>query len=179
MLDINYVREHLDEVRERLATRGFDVSILDRFSELDVRRRSAITESGELSAERNRLSPEIGKLMKEGRKDEAEGKRERVKELKERIEALEAERDAAEEDLNRILYTVPNLPDPSVPVGQGRVRERRGPPLGKASRVRFRAARPRRARRAARHPGPAESRKDYGDEVSAVEGRRARCSNGH
>ena len=71
MLDINYVREHLDEVRERLASRGFDTSALDRFSELDVRRRRAITEHGELSAERNRLSPEIGKLMKEGNKAEA------------------------------------------------------------------------------------------------------------
>ncbi len=117
MLDIQYVRENLDEVRRRLATRGFDVAVLDRFAELDVRRRKAITESGDLSAERNRLSPEIGALMKDGRKDEAEAKRLRVKELKERIEALEAERDSAEGELNDIMHGIPNLPHPSVPVG--------------------------------------------------------------
>ena len=118
MLDIQYVRENLDEVRRRLATRGFDITVLDRFAELDVRRRRAITEHGDLSAERNRLSPEIGALMKEGRKDEAESKRLLVKELKERIEALETERDAAESDLNDIMYGIPNLPHPSVPVGK-------------------------------------------------------------
>jgi seryl-tRNA synthetase len=118
MLDINYVRDHFEEVRERLATRGFPASALDRFSELDVRRRKAITEHGELSAERNRLSPEIGKLMKEGRKDEAEAKRERVKEIKERIESLETERDEADAALQTILTGVPNLPDASVPVGR-------------------------------------------------------------
>jgi len=83
-----------------------------------VRRRRAITEHGDLSAERNRLSPEIGALMKEGRKDEAESRRLLVKELKERIEALETERDAAESDLNDIMYGIPNLPHPSVPVGK-------------------------------------------------------------
>ncbi len=118
MLDIQYVRENLDEVRRRLATRGFDTTVLDRFAELDVRRRKAITEHGELAAERNRLSPEIGALMKEGRKDEAESKRLLVKELKERIEALETERDAAESELNDIMYGIPNLPHPSVPVGR-------------------------------------------------------------
>lgn len=118
MLDIQYVRENLDEVRRRLATRGFDITVLDRFAELDVRRRRAITEHGDLSAERNRLSPEIGALMKEGRKDEAESRRLLVKELKERIEALETERDAAESDLNDIMHGIPNLPHPSVPVGK-------------------------------------------------------------
>jgi seryl-tRNA synthetase len=117
MLDINYVRDNLGEARERLATRGFDTSALDRFSELDVRRRRAITEHGELSAERNRLSPEIGRLMKEGQKAEADAKREQVRELKERIEALERERDEAEAALAEILHAVPNLPHPSVPVG--------------------------------------------------------------
>ena len=118
MLDIQYVRENLDEVRRRLGTRGFDTSIFDRFAELDVRRRRAITEQGDLSAERNRLSPEIGALMKDGKKDEAESKRLQVKELKERIEALEAERDAAEGELNDIMHGIPNLPHASVPVGK-------------------------------------------------------------
>jgi seryl-tRNA synthetase len=117
MLDIAYVRENLDEVRERLQTRGFDVSVLDRFAELDRRRRAAITEHGELSARRNRLSPEIGALMKAGNKDEADAKRGEVKELKERIEALEGERDTVEEELLAMLHGVPNLPHPSVPVG--------------------------------------------------------------
>jgi seryl-tRNA synthetase len=117
MLDIAYVRENLDAVRERLQTRGFDTEPLARFAELDARRRASITEHGELSAERNRLSPEIGALMKAGRRDEADAKREEVKRLKERIEALEVERDAAEAALNEILHGVPNLPHESVPVG--------------------------------------------------------------
>lgn len=118
MLDISYVRENLDEVRRRLATRGFDTTVLDRFEELDVRRRRAITEHGDLAAERNRLSPEIGALMKEGKNDEAEAKRLRVKALKEQIDALDAERDAAEHDLNEIMFGIPNLPHESVPVGK-------------------------------------------------------------
>jgi len=118
MLDINYVRDHLDEVRERLATRGFDTTTLDRFAELDVARRKAITDHGELAAERNRLSPEIGALMKEGKKAEADAKRERVKELKERMDALESQRDTAERELESMLAGVPNLPDASVPVGK-------------------------------------------------------------
>jgi seryl-tRNA synthetase len=117
MLDITYVREHLDDVRVRLQTRGFDTTILDRFADLDRRRRAAITEHGDLSAERNRLSPEIGALMKSGQKEEAEAKRERVKEIKERIEALDKERDEAEVALNEILHGIPNLPHESVPVG--------------------------------------------------------------
>jgi seryl-tRNA synthetase len=118
MLDINYVRENLEEVRRRLATRGFDTSVLDSFSELDLRRRRAITEHGELSAERNRLSPEIGALMKAGQKEEAGAKRERVKQLKERIEALEGERDAVEAELADVLRGVPNIPHESVPLGK-------------------------------------------------------------
>ena len=117
MLDINYVRENLEEVRRRLATRGFDTSLLDRFSELDVRRRRAITEHGDLSAERNRLSPEIGALMKAGNREDAEAKREQVKQLKERIEALEGERSAADEQLVEMLRGLPNLPHETVPVG--------------------------------------------------------------
>lgn len=117
MLDILYVRENLDEVRRRLATRGFDTTILDRFAELDQRRRRAITDHGELAAERNRLSPQIGALMKDGKKDEADAKRLHVKTLKEQIEALESERDAAERDLNEIMFGIPNLPHSSVPIG--------------------------------------------------------------
>jgi seryl-tRNA synthetase len=118
MLDVTFVRENLDEVRDRLQTRGFDVSVLDRFAELDRRRRAAITEHGELSAERNRLSSEIGALMKEGKKEEANARRERVRQIKERLEALEAERDESEAALNEILHGVPNLPHPTVPAGR-------------------------------------------------------------
>ncbi len=118
MLDINYVRDHFDEVRERLSTRGIDASVLDRFSELDVRRRRAITEHGERSAERNRLSPEIGRLMKEGNREEADAKREQVRQLKETIDALETERDAADAELQTMLQGIPNLPHESVPVGR-------------------------------------------------------------
>jgi seryl-tRNA synthetase len=128
MLDIQYVRENPETVRERLTRRGFDTSLLDRLLELDQQRRRTITEHGELAAERNRLSPEIGKLMKAGKRDEADRFREEVRVLKERIDTLESARDEAEAQLTSILHGIPNLPHESVPVGadeRGNVEVRR------------------------------------------------------
>lgn len=118
MLDLNYVRENLDEVREKLQSRGVPPSALEDFAQADGERRRVIAESDQLNAHRNAASREIGALMKEGKRDEAEGRRSEVNELKERIAELDQRRDASETRMREMLSTLPNLPDNSVPVGK-------------------------------------------------------------
>lgn len=117
MLDINFVRTNLDSVRKELAQRNFPGATLDCFTELDARRRALIRERDELKAARNRESQEIGKLMKAGQREEAETRGAAVRTMGERIPAIEAELSAAENELNGLLATLPNLPHDSVPVG--------------------------------------------------------------
>jgi seryl-tRNA synthetase len=117
MLDLNYVREHLDQVRAKLQTRGMLPTALDDFAEAEAERRRVIGESDQLNAERNTASREIGALMKEGKRDEAEGRRKQVGELKDRIGELDQQREQAESRMRELLSTLPNLPHETVPVG--------------------------------------------------------------
>src|SRR5689334_10233548 len=117
MLDLNYVRENLDKVREALNARGADTSALDDFARADEERRRTIAESDQLNAQRNASSREIGALMKEGKKDEAEARRAEVSHLKERIAELDQLRDQNETRMHELLSTLPNIPHSSVPVG--------------------------------------------------------------
>jgi seryl-tRNA synthetase len=118
MLDLNYVRENLENVRLRLQTRGVAPEVLDSFAEADSERRRVIAESDRLNAERNTASREIGALMKGGKRDEADARRKEVNELKERIADLDRQRDEAETRIRDLLTTLPNLPHESVPVGE-------------------------------------------------------------
>ena len=117
MLDLNYVRENLEQVRTALATRGVVPESLDHFAAADAERRRIIAESDQLNAERNVSSREIGALMKEGKREEADGRRKQVNELKERIAALDSAREQAETRMHELLSTLPNIPHESVPVG--------------------------------------------------------------
>jgi seryl-tRNA synthetase len=117
MLDLNYVRENLEQVRTALATRGVVPESLDHFAAADAERRRIIAESDQLNAERNVSSREIGALMKEGKREEADGRRREVNELKERIGALDSAREQAETRMHELLSTLPNVPHESVPVG--------------------------------------------------------------
>jgi seryl-tRNA synthetase len=117
MLDLNYVRENLDKVREALGARRADTSALDNFARADEERRRTIAESDQLNAQRNASSREIGALMKEGRKDEAEARRAEVSGLKDRIAELDGLRAQTEERMHEMLSTLPNIPHSSVPVG--------------------------------------------------------------
>src|SRR5689334_25331666 len=110
MLDLNYVRENLDKVREALNARGADTAALDDFARHDEERRRVIAESDQLNAQRNASSREIGALMKEGRKDEADARRAEVGTLKERIAELDQRRDEAETRMRELLSTLPNIP---------------------------------------------------------------------
>ena len=118
MLDLNYVREHLDEVRTKLQSRGLPANALDDFAAAESERRRAIGESDQLNSQRNAASREIGALMKEGKRDEAETRRRQVGELKERIAELDQARDRAEAAIRDLLSSLPNIPDDSVPVGK-------------------------------------------------------------
>jgi seryl-tRNA synthetase len=117
MLDLNYVRENLEQVRTALATRGVVPESLDDFAAADAERRRIIAESDQLNAERNVSSREIGAMMKEGKREEAEARRKEVNELKERIAALDGAREQAETRIHELLSTLPNVPHVSVPVG--------------------------------------------------------------
>ena len=117
MLDLNYVRENLEQVRTALATRGVVPESLDDFAAADVERRRIIAESDQLNAERNLSSREIGALMKEGKREEAEARRKEVTALKERISALDSAREQAETRMHELLSTLPNVPHESVPIG--------------------------------------------------------------
>ena len=118
MLDLNFVREHLDEVRGKLQSRGLPANALDDFASAEAERRRVIGESDQLNAERNTASREIGALMKDGKRDEAEERRRQVSELKERIASLDQARDQAESVIRDLLTSLPNIPDDSVPVGK-------------------------------------------------------------
>jgi seryl-tRNA synthetase len=117
MLDVHYVRENFDLVREKLSTRNFDPALLDNFTELDGVRRAMIRERDELNAASNRLSKEVGALMREGKKDEAEVKKAESRAVAENVKGIEAKLDEMESEFRAILIGVPNLPHESVPVG--------------------------------------------------------------
>jgi seryl-tRNA synthetase len=117
MLDINFVRNNFELVKQKLESRNFPVEALDQFSQLDRRRRELISSRDELKARRNSESQEIGKLMKAGQKDEAESRRAAVRDLGEQITAFESELESIEQKLKDLLVNIPNLPADAVPVG--------------------------------------------------------------
>ena len=118
MLDLSYVRENFDAVREALRKRGMPHAALDDFAQADAQRRQVIAESDQLNAERNSASREIGALMKEGKRDEADARRKAVNELKDRIAELDQKREQAEARIRELLSSLPNIPHQSVPVGK-------------------------------------------------------------
>ena len=117
MLDLNYVRENLDEVKKALANRNFDRAALDKFTELDSERRKIISEADSVNQQRNAASKEIGDLIKNGKKEEAEAKKAEVAGLKDRQTELEKRRDEAEAEMRDLLSGLPNVPAEDVPVG--------------------------------------------------------------
>lgn len=117
MLDLNFVRENLPLVEEKLRQRGMDpAAVLRDFSSLDTQRRQAITDLETMKARRNRASEEIAKAKKSGQ-DAAHLVAE-TKSLRERIGEKEKLAEAAEMNLREILTGLPNLPHESVPVGR-------------------------------------------------------------
>src|SRR5436190_8000900 len=116
MLDLNFVRENLPFVEEKLRRRGMDpAAVLKDFREVDTNRRQAITEAETSKAVRNRASEEIAKLKKSGQ--DAISAMAQSKELREKIAELEKTATDLDGRLREILAGIPNLPHASVPVG--------------------------------------------------------------
>ena len=116
MLDLNFVRENLALVEEKLRQRGMNpAEVLKDFHSLDAERRSAITENETLQARRNRASEEIAKLKKSGQ--DASALIQETKDLREQIQTTEKKAAESEARLREILTALPNLPHASVPVG--------------------------------------------------------------
>jgi seryl-tRNA synthetase len=119
MLDLQYLRDHPDRVRQAILHKGMgSASLVDRALAVDERRRAAQTELQEAQTELNAASRQIGELMKRGERDEAQALFSRSNELKARVKALEEEPKALEEEQRRILIEIPNVPHESVPVGR-------------------------------------------------------------
>src|SRR6202047_933397 len=116
MLDLNFVRDNLPLVEEKLRQRGMDpATVLKDFGEVDSQRRQAITEAETLKARRNRGSEDIGKLKKSGQ--DASALMAESKDLREQIQIREKTAADLDARLGEILSGIPNIPHASVPVG--------------------------------------------------------------
>jgi seryl-tRNA synthetase len=117
MLDLNFVRDNLPLVEEKLRQRGMKpAEVLKNFAQVDAQRRQAITSAETMKAQRNRDSEEIAKLKKSGQ--DATALIEESKKLREHIEELGKAAEEYETRLQQILVSIPNMPHSSVPVGR-------------------------------------------------------------
>ena len=118
MLDLNFVRDNLPLVEEKLRQRGMKpAEVLKNFAQVDAQRRQAITSAETMKAQRNRASEEIAKLKKSGQ--DAGALIAETKNLREQVEQLGKAAEEYETRLQQILVGIPNLPHASVPVGKG------------------------------------------------------------
>jgi seryl-tRNA synthetase len=116
MLDLNFVRDNLALVEEKVRQRGMDpAEVLKDFRAIDAERRQAITQTETLQAKRNQASEEIAKLKKN--KQDATARIQETKELREKIQEHEQKASEADACLREILTSIPNLPHAGVPVG--------------------------------------------------------------
>jgi seryl-tRNA synthetase len=116
MLDIKYLRANLEDVKNRLQHRGEDLEDFDKFEELDKRRRELLVESENLKSKRNEVSQKIAKMKKE--KQDAQEMIVEMREVGAMVKKLDDELRGIEEELERILLSIPNIPHESVPVGE-------------------------------------------------------------
>ncbi|KYD31422.1 MULTISPECIES: serine--tRNA ligase [Anoxybacillaceae] len=116
MLDVKYLRNHFEEVKEKLLKRGEDLTNIDRFEELDKKRRELIAKAEELKNKRNEVSQQIAVLKRE--KKDADHLIAEMRDVGDRIKAMDDEIRQVEEELNALLLSIPNIPHESVPVGK-------------------------------------------------------------
>jgi seryl-tRNA synthetase len=119
MLQVNYIRQNTDLVKERLSVRNFgDLSLVDTIVQLDEQVREAKVESESLQARLNAASKEIGMLMGKGEREAADQKRTQVTENKKQVQQLNEKLETLEKQLYAALVQLPNLPHASVPAGK-------------------------------------------------------------
>ena len=120
MIDIKFLRENPEAVKQNIKNKFQDAKLplVDEVIELDKEHRAAITEADGLRADRNRLSKEIGALMAKGEREKAEETKKKVTESENRLEELDKREAALEEKIKSIMMVIPNIIDPSVPIGK-------------------------------------------------------------
>ena len=120
MLDLKFVRENPEAVKKNIENKfQFDkLPLVDEVIELDAKNRAAKAEGDSLRAARNKLSKQIGQLMAQGKKQEAEAVKGQVKANADRLDELQAMEAELEAKVLNIMMTIPNMIDPSVPIGK-------------------------------------------------------------
>ena len=120
MIDFKFLRENPDIVKENIKKKFQDhkLPLVDEVIELDEQARSAQQEADALRANRNSISKQIGALMGQGKKDEAMALKEQVSKDAARLAELEEQEKDLQEKITRIMMTIPNIIDPSVPIGK-------------------------------------------------------------
>lgn len=119
MLDIRFIRENPEIVKQNIRNKFQDskLPLVDEVIELDAENRRIIQEANDLRAEKNRLSKQIGVLMAHGQREEAEATKKKVAESAARLAELEKAEPELEEKIRKIMLIIPNIIDPSVPIG--------------------------------------------------------------
>ena len=120
MLDIKFVRNNPDVVKQNIKNKFQDekLPLVDEVIELDQKNRDIKGEVEALRAEKNKISKQIGACMAQGKKEEAEEVKKQVAVDGSRIEALSAREKEVEEEIKKIMMVIPNIIDPSVPIGK-------------------------------------------------------------
>ena len=120
MIDIKLIRENPDIVKENIKKKFQDekIALVDEIKELDEKARILQTEGDELKANKNKLSKSIGVLMKDGKKDEAEQTKKEIADMSSRIAEIDEELPAIQEDIRKKMLVIPQIMDPSVPIGK-------------------------------------------------------------
>ena len=120
MLDIKFVRSNPEVVKQNIKNKFQDskLPLVDEVLELDQKYREIKGEVEALRAEKNKTSKQIGAMMAQGKKEEAEELKRKVTESADKMEALSAEEKEVEEKIKKIMMTIPNIIDPSVPIGK-------------------------------------------------------------
>ena len=120
MLDIKFLRENPEIVKQNIKNKFQDskLSLVDEVIELDKENRKTIQQADELRANRNKFSKQIGALMAQGKREEAEEMKQLVTRHGEELAALEVREAELAEKIKKIMMTIPNIIDPSVPIGK-------------------------------------------------------------
>ena len=120
MLDIKFLRTNPDIVKQNIKNKFQDetLPLVDQVIELDKEFRESKTRAEALRANRNKVSKQIGALMGQGNKEEAEEIKKQVTDMAEELEALTVKETELEEEIRKIMLVIPNIIDPSVPIGK-------------------------------------------------------------
>ena len=120
MIDLKFLRENPEVVKQNIRNKFQDskLPLVDEVIELDAQARKTQQEADALRADRKKLSKQIGALMGQGKKDEAEAVKAQVNASAERLDELEKKETELQEKVTKIMMTIPNIIDPSVPIGK-------------------------------------------------------------